>query len=394
MPRRFWAGLDVGLRTTSLCVLDDAGHVLQEGVCASSLDIVDHEIRWLRRRRFARVGLEAGVGMSLARGLRSRGYSVDIYETRQLSRFLRARRNKTDAGDASGIAEAGRVGTTLVSRVHLKDLECQQLQSLLTIRRHLIRQRVAGVNLLCRQLEVFGGALSPAQSWKILRSTAESEMKKLFGKVSSPLTTELRLLLDHCEDMMIHQQALDAELRKAALASEVCQRFMAIPGVGPICALTFLAVVAEPQRFRRSADVGAYLGLTPTVHQSGVTTRKGRISKMGNSAMRSLLVHASIKFRTCSSPCGLLDWASQIEQRRGRLPARVALARKLATVMVAMWKSGESYSPRPGNMVSHPRETGPRPRLSAASGLDVVGPVPTARPGVADQRLGEPIGEP
>jgi transposase len=347
MRRNLWAGLDVGVETTTICVIDDAGQVLQEATCASETKSIHREIRWLRRRRFARVGLEASGGTSLTRGLRSLGYSVDIYESRQLSKFLRVRRNKTDAGDAIGIAEAGRIGASLVSKVYLKSLECQSIQSRLTIRRHLIRQRVAGVNLLCRQLEVYGGRVrGPTKSLQF-RARVEVELRKLFGRASTPLTSELRHLLDHCERLVTYQLALDRELKRTAAAIEVCQRFMEIPGVGPICALTFYATVDEPGRFRRTRDVGCYLGLTPRLHQSGLTSRVGRISRMGNKSTRQLLVQAAMYFlRLSKTDCALRQWALGIAGRSGRRRARVALARKLAVIMLAMWKSGASYEPR------------------------------------------------
>jgi transposase len=276
-----WAGLDVGAETTSVCVIDDQGAVLHQAVCPTDVRSVHREIVFLKRRRSARVGIETGTGMHLARGLRSLGYKVDIYEARQLSKFLRARRNKTDAGDANGIAEAGRVGATRVSKVHLKSLECQSLASRLVIRSHLIRTRVRAATLLYRQLELFGGRIRSRAASGLLRQRAEAEIRKLFGKAPNPVVAELRHLLDLCEQMMAYQQAIDVELKQLASEMDVCRRFMEIPGVGPICALTFYASVGEPHRFRRSTDIGAYLGLTPKLHQSGLTRRVGRITKMG-----------------------------------------------------------------------------------------------------------------
>jgi transposase len=311
---------------------------------------VHREIRWLKRRRSARVGLEAANAVSLARGLRRLGYSVDLYETRQLSKFLAVRRNKTDAGDANGIAEAGRLGASLVSKVHLKSLECQTLQSRLMIRRHLIRQRAASVSLLCRQIELFGGRVRRSTTSMRLREKVEAEIKKLWA--SSPFTLELNYLLDHCERLVAYQYAIDRELKHLASGNDVCRRLMEIPGVGPICALTFYAAVEDPSRFRHSTDVGAYFGLTPKVHQSGLTLRFGRISRMGNTAMRTLLVQSSIGFMRWSSPGSeLRDWATAIERRRGRGRAGVALARKLAVLMLSMWKNDQVYvaaCPRPG----------------------------------------------
>lgn len=345
MAKPLWAGLDIGVETTTVCIINDAGEVVHNSTCATSLKAICRELTPLRRRKYATVGMEAATGMYIARGLRNFGYEIQLYEQRQLSKFLRLRRNKTDEGDALGIADAGRLGAATVARVHLKSLECQCLQSRLTIRRQLIAQRVAAVNILGRQLELYGGRMHGSKSHR-LRATVERELKKVFGRAPSVLKSDLLHLLSHCEGLMEHQQCLDKELSISAAENEVCRRFMEIPGVGPLCALTFFATIADPNRFRRSADVGSYLGLTPTISQSGLTSRIGRISKMGNKAARTLLVTSSGRL-LCSSRAksDLKSWVAKLEQRSGRKKARVALARKLATVMLAMWKSGESYKP-------------------------------------------------
>ena len=347
MGKALWAGLDVGVETTSVCVINDAGEVLHTATCRTDLRSVHRELVFLKRRRSARVAIESGVGTHLARGLRTLGYSIDVYETRQLSKFLRVRRNKTDAGDAQGIAEAARLGASTVSRVHLKNLECQSLQSRLAIRRSLIGLRVCAVNTLCRQIEQFGGRISSCTRSAGLRDVVEAELERLFGSAPIPLIADLRSLLDVGETLLVQQKAIDRELRRLSGEIDVCRRFMEIPGIGPIGALNFYAAVAEPHRFHRSSDIGSYFGLTPRIHQSGLSLTTGRISKMGNPAVRSLLVGASAVFMRSSNPnTELHAWAFQIEQRRGRGRARVALARKLATVMLAMWKRGARFQPK------------------------------------------------
>ncbi len=108
------------------------------------------------------------------------------------------------------------------------------------------------------------------------------------------------------------------------------------------------AAVGEPGRFRRASDIGPYLGLTPKLHQSGLAQRSGRISRMGNSMARALLIQASLRFMRCCDPQSRFRaWTSEIESRRGRGKSRVAPARKLATVMVAMWKKGTAFDPQP-----------------------------------------------
>lgn len=347
MAKGIWAGLDVGTRTTSICVINDVGEVLHEAVCPTDAKSVHRELALIRRRRSARVFMEACTGIHLARGLRNLGYNVTLYEARQLSKFLRVRRNKTDAGDASGIAEAGRVGASIVSKVHLKSLDAHSLQSRLTIRRRLLYHRVAAVNLLARQLDHFGARLHTGRRTGKLRGCVDGEIRKVFGKAPTELTRQLYYLVDHCERLFAYERTVNSELKRWAEDNRICRRFMEIPGVGPLCALTFYAIVDDPHRFKRSADIGAYLGLTPRVRQSGLTCRVGRISRMGNRAARTLLVRASTSFMRCSpGDSQLRAWATGIELRSGRGPSRIALARKLATIMVAMWKNDAPYQPK------------------------------------------------
>jgi transposase len=202
------------------------------------------------------------------------------------------------------------------------------------------------LNLLCRQIRQYGGDLKPPKTASHLRSRAEREIQRTFGKVSTPLVLELRYLLHHCEELMMHQRHLDRELASLARLNDVCRKFMELPGVGTICSLAFYSAVGDPNRFKRATDVGSYFGLTPKVSQSGTITGPGRISHMGNRVVRSLLNRAALTImRSNGRECVLRDWALQVEKRRGRARARVALARKLAVIMLAMWKRGENYRP-------------------------------------------------
>jgi transposase len=348
MAHKLWAGLDVGAETTSICVIDEAGDTVREATCPTTVACVAKELAFLRRRRCASVGLESGLGFHLAHGLRDRGYTVEMFEARQLSKFLRVRRNKSDAGDANGIAQAGRLAAPLVSRVFLKSFEGQALLARLKIRRFMIRERNRSYCVLCRQLEQFGGRLRVHVRSKFLRDAVEAEIARLFGKTPSPLTIDLRRLLDHCTGLVEEEEEFNRELKDLALQSDVCRRFMEIPGVGPICALTFTAAIDEPARFKKAVNVGSYLGLTPRLHQSGLSRKTGRISRMGNREARHLLVQAGIHFmRSTDADDVLHSWTQAIELRRGKGKSRVALARKLATIMIAIWKTGDHYRPQP-----------------------------------------------
>ena len=350
-----WAGIDLGVETASICVIDNDGQVLHEKACTCSAANLRRELCTFRRTRFASVVLEAGTGMHVARGLRSYGYPIELYEGRQLSKFLRARRNKTDAGDAKGMAEAGRIGASIISKVYLKSLEFQALQSRLAIRQHLIRQRVATVNMLSRQIELFGGRLRCSAETDRFPSAVKAEIRKLFPDGARELVNPLRALAEHSQNLISYQRAEDRELKLVARHIDVCRRFMEIPGVGPLCALTFYAAIENPHRFSRSADVGSYFGLAPRLHESGLTSRKRRISKMGNKSGRTLLVRAAIMYmRYCDRDSALRDWTLRLEERAGRGKSRIALARKLAIIMLAMWKNGSCF-------VSQPRPAVPEP---------------------------------
>lgn len=344
--KRLWAGVDLGVETANVCVIDDAGDVLHEHHCPSRAKDVRHGLAKFRRTRFAKVALEAGTGTHVARGLRNLGYPVELYETRQLSKFLRARRNKTDAGDARGIAEAGRISATLVSKVYLKSLDSQALQSRLSIRRHLIRQRIAAVSMLGRQIELFGGRLRSTPKSGTFRAAAEAEIRRIDVSGSAALVEQLRYLLDHCERLIAYQRTVDRDLAELARDNDVCRRFMEIPGIGPIGALTYYAAVDDPHRFARASDVGSYFGLAPRLHESGLMAKKPRISKMGNRQVRALLVQAaSVYVLHCKEDAGLRDWTLRLQARLSRIQSRVALARKLAMIMLAIWKSGERFDP-------------------------------------------------
>jgi transposase len=139
-----------------------------------------------------------------------------------------------------------------------------------------------------------------------------------------------------------------ARLTKQALAitrrEEVCRRLMSVPGVGPITALAFRATIDRPERFRRSRDVGAHLGLTPTRYQSGETDIVGRISRCGDELTRTALYEAAHSLLVRSRKWSALRaWGMKIAKARGMARARVAVARKLAVILHRMWSDRTAF---------------------------------------------------
>jgi transposase len=137
---------------------------------------------------------------------------------------------------------------------------------------------------------------------------------------------------------------LERRIRDLACSDEVCRRLMTAPAIGPLTALTYRAVIDEPKRFGRSRDVGPHLGLTPSIHQSGDVERRGHITRYGDRDLRRLLFLAALtQLRRSTKPSRLNTWGRQIAGRRGKMRAIVAIARRLAVTLHAMWISETDF---------------------------------------------------
>jgi transposase len=348
MPdERVWIGLDLGLRRSSLCVVDEAGEVLKEQECASEVAEVEEALADYRSLAIGLVAVEAGTNTHLIRALRARGYPVGIFEARKASKFLGIRRSKTDASDAHGLADLARLGGTTVSQVHLKSVECQHLRSELVLRQKLLRIRVAVETSLRSRLIAYGHRIPAPRSASGLRRSVDEATASLLGENGIDLRSHLQPLLCVAESLRTYLATIDKELEKRAGTIEVCDRFMEIPGVGWLCALSFYSAIEDPSRFDRPEDVGAYLGLVPRRYQSGEVSRTRGITKTGNKLTRQHLVGSALIMRTLKVDCALRDWGLVLKDRIGSGRSRVAMARKLAIVMARMWKDGTRFEPYP-----------------------------------------------
>lgn len=342
--RRLCVGIDAAADTVAICAMDESGAVTGESGCSSSPSVVIEHLEMLGATNTAEIGIEAGgCGTALTRRLRLGGFSVRVLDARRVSGFLKLTQNKTDRNDARGIAEIVRLGTNAVPDVLVKTEAIQLLRSELVLRHRLVQQRLALENVLRGTFRLNGGKLTKPYSGTHLARLVAEETARLGSE-----GIEIGQLVDPVVDLLValRQTLARSDRRLARRASELdaCRRFMEIPGVGTICALSFYTAIEDPGRFERSEDVGPYLGLVPKVSQSGTVNMYGRISRAGNSMTRTHLVTAATgMMRLAAKDNDLRRWAMKIAERSGRGKARVALARKLATVMIAMWKSGEPF---------------------------------------------------
>jgi transposase len=253
---------------------------------------------------------------------------------------LKENLNKTDRNDARGIAQLVRTGTYRI--VHLKAPETRRVQALLTVRRLVLSKALDIENGIGGILRSFGLKV-PGRKLKDYDLKIRSDLRS-----NSELRRIVEPLLELRTVLLAQFERVDAEVKALAQEDPICRRLMTAPGVGPIVAVTYRAVIDVPERFSRSRTVGAHLGLTPRTVQSGVTEYRTRISKRGDTELRRALYLAGLGvLRTRGSPSPLRDWGEQIAARRGRGRALIAIARRLAVILHRMWLDGTDYQHRP-----------------------------------------------
>ena len=331
-----FAGLDVSVNETSVCIVDDTGKIVREVKVASEPDAL-LPVLMNSGYHFKRIGLEAGpLSQWLYSALAETRLPVICVETRHMRAVLKAQINKTDRNDARGIAQMVRAG--LYRPVHVKTLRSQKLRTLLTHRKLLQSKAIAIENDLRGTLRNFGLKVGMVGTVKF-----EARIKELVENLP-----DLAALV---ESLLVVRRVLREQLgilhrRVLAIArdDEVCRRLMTVPGVGPVVALSYRATVDVPARFRNSRAVGAALGLTPCKYQSGESDRTGAISKCGDEMMRVMLYEAAqILLMRSTKWSWLKAWAMQIARRRGMKKAIVALARRLSVIMHRIWADGTEF---------------------------------------------------
>ena len=333
---KHYAGLDVSLKETSICVVDEAGTICWEGRAASEPGDLVRALAGLGCS-FERIGLEAGpLSQWLFSAMAEAGLPVICIETRHAKAFLRAQVNKSDRQDARGFAQMMRVG--LYVPVHVKTLKSQKRRALLTARKVLQEKAIAIENDMRGLLRNFGlkvGMVTAARFEQRVRELVERESE--LAEIMEPLLEARGALRSRLD--LLHRKLL-AIVRQ----DETCRRLMTVPGVGPVVSLAFVATIDVPARFRNSRAVGPALGLVPVLNQSGEQERLGRISRCGDTMMRTLLYDAAQVVLSHGKRWSWLKaWAARIATRRGKQKAIVALARRLAVVMHRMWSDGTDF---------------------------------------------------
>lgn len=333
---KYYCGLDVSLNSTAICVVNQDGDIVREGEVPTEPAAI-HE--WLGKLGLAmeRVGLEAG-GLTpwLCHELLSLKYPAICIETRHAKAALKAQQVKTDRNDARGIAHIMRTGW--FREVHVKSHQSQKLRVALGNRRCLLDKRLDIDSQIRGTLKVFG-----LKTGKVTPASYEKRIRELIGH-DQELQAYIFPMLAVRRELILQTTKLEKMILDHVRDDEVCRRFMTAPGIGPLTALAYKTSIDRPQRFARSKAVGAAVGLTPKKYASGEVDYDGHITKCGDAFLRSHLFEAAkVLLGRYGKPSALKARGLRLAKRSSKKIACVAVARRLAVILHAMWRDGTEF---------------------------------------------------
>jgi transposase len=330
-------GIDLHKVESQICVLQEGQEPVDVRI-QTTHQRLEHALEGYRG---GRILLEASTESEwVARWLEELGHEVVVADPNYAPMYAqRSRRIKTDRRDARALAEACRLGA--YRPAHRTSDPQREVRNLLTVRETLVRTRTRAI--------VVARSLYRQRGLRVRTGVAESFPRRL-AELTAPAAVQqiAAPLLQLIEHLTPQISTLDRQLEQLARTSPVVQRLRTVPGVGPVTALGFAAALDDVERFDSAHRVESYLGLVPRERSSGETQRRGRISKAGSSRVRWLLVEAAWRIQR-SQRAELLPlqrWAAAIRTRRGGKIATVALARRLAGILYALWRDGSAFDPK------------------------------------------------
>lgn len=340
-----YIGIDVHMSESQICTLTERGEILERRVRTRP----DRFAEVLGGRPRARILIEASTESEwVARCLEQLGHEVIVADPNYAPMYAtRSRRVKTDRRDAQALMDACRLGA--YRPAHRTSDAQRQVRAELAVRDALVRTRARFISLI--------RALLRREGLRVPSGMARHFPRRLAAlTVPDPLSAEIAPLLTVMEILSQQIEAADARLATHAAQDPVVRRLETVPNIGPVTALSFVATLDRVERFRGPHPAAAYLGLVPGERSSGEQQRRGPITKRGNGRTRWLLVEAAWGVIRHAHPdtAELRAWSARIAARRGRRIAAVALARRLAGILYAMWRDGTDYVPQ---RVMPPQET-------------------------------------
>jgi transposase len=332
-----YGAIDLHLRWSQIRILDERETVTLDGRVATTREAL---APIFAERAPMRILLESSTESEwVAQVLEEWGHEVIVADPNYAAMYgARSRKIKTDKRDVAALAIACRRG--IYRCAHRVSAATRTLRQQLRIRRQLVQAR-SGLISLVRSLLRQEGLRLPSGS----AATVAARLERL--AVPAPLAQVLTPVRTMLQQLTSTLTAIEETLEHRA-TDDMTQRLMTAPGVGPIVALTFQAVLETPARFGGDpARVSAFLGLVPSEDSSAERRHKGHLTKTGPRELRALSVQASwVIWRSRhKAAAALRGWAQALAARRGRRIAIVALARRLMRVLYAMWRDAQPFRP-------------------------------------------------
>jgi transposase len=337
-----YIGLDVSLKDTAISIRED-GKRIWRGKCPSDPNLLAQMIR-KKAPRAQRVVFETGpLSTWFYHALTSEGLPAICIEARHAQKVLNETLNKTDANDADGLAQLAEAG--FYKPVRVKSFDAMMTRTLVAAREQLLYISTQLGNQIRGLMKTFGLIIPKAKG-----RVFEGDVRKLLDG-NNELAKIILPLLEAWHDIRKRAADLGRQLLIVARQSEATKLLMTIPGIGAVTAVSYVTAIENPENFRTSRSVGAWLGLTTRRYQSGEVDYDGHISRRGDNRLRGLLYEAATVLLTRTSArteSSLKHWGLKLRERLGFKRAAVAVARKLAVIMHSMLKTGEVFNASAG----------------------------------------------
>jgi transposase len=322
--------IDLGGRESQVCVRDASGQILEERRVETS------ELKtYLAKRPAGRVILETcSEAFCVADAALAAGHEARVVPaTLVRSLGVGARRTKTDRRDAQILSEvSARID---LPSVHIPSRTSRERKSICGMREALVRARTLLINTVRGWLR--------QEAITIRVGPGEYFVAKLRKRIETPLPAFVERQVTMIESLSEQIAEADDDLRAMAKEDSTCKRLMTVPGVGPVTALRFVAALDKIDRFDGAHRVQSYLGLAPGENSSSDRKQRTSITKAGSPELRATLVQAAWCARRTKGSHPMIAWALEVEKRRGKRVAVIALARKLAGILFAIWRDGTVY---------------------------------------------------
>ena len=329
--------IDLGARKSQICVRRPDGEIVEE----KRVETWDLK-HYLSGRPKSRVIVETcAEAFGVAEAASALGHETRIVPATLVRTLgVGARRTKTDQRDARALSEVScRVD---LPSVHIPKAQSRERKTFCGMRDSLVSARTKVINTVRGWLRGQGRRLGKGSS-----PTFAARVRTLYGAdLPNYVERQLRVV----EGLTSEIAEADKELEMQAEQDDICRRLMTVPGVGPLTALRYVATLDDVSRFADAHQVESYMGLVPGESSSSDRQQRLSITKAGPPALRWVLVQAAWALKRCrqSTAVPLQLWALRVEQRRGKRIATVALARKLAGILYAIWRDGTEYDGRRG----------------------------------------------